>query len=116
MEIHKIHAKRPELIPTVTIWGDWSRDEFGNEDRTSWSSLIAFSDHEAANAYAHRLDRLQKEGNSQTLQKVESHWSQGCGYVYRLGLNDARLHVLQTAEEIENIVSMRLLLSWKISK
>lgn len=114
MEIHKIHGKRPDSTPTVAIWGDWSRDEHGNEDGTSWSSLIAFSEHEAANAYAHRLNSLLEKGQAQTLQKLESHWRQGCYYVYRLGLNDARLRLLQTVEAIENIVSNRLLLSCSV--
>ncbi|KAJ3537815.1 hypothetical protein NM208_g6162 [Fusarium decemcellulare] len=103
MERHKTHGKRPKSASNVAIWGDWRRSSDGGVQPNHWSCLMAFSDHGATNTYSNQLCSLLSAEGTQTRQEMANHWISSCYYVYLLGLNDARLRVVQAAEAIDNL-------------
>ncbi|KAK6062680.1 magnesium and cobalt transporter [Seiridium cupressi] len=75
MECTQLHGKPPKSISRVAIWGARS------EDRTTWSSLMTFSDNTAAVAYSKKLEDLLASTDSESRMEVASHWMIGFQYV-----------------------------------
>lgn len=99
MERHKLHSKPPGSTSNAVVWGAIRRDS------TVWSSLIAFSDSNAAKVYSSQLYNLTATGNAQILHKLESNWTQGCYYVHHLAFIDAYLRLAEVSQVLENLVS-----------
>ncbi|KAM0814135.1 putative Family metal ion transporter [Seiridium cardinale] len=101
MERTKLHGNPPKSMSRVAIWGARS------ENSTTWSSLMAFSDDTAAAVYSKKLENLLASTDGELRIEVASHWMIGFQYVYRLGLNDARLRLMKVAERLCQLLGQK---------
>ncbi|KAK2593660.1 hypothetical protein QQS21_008629 [Conoideocrella luteorostrata] len=97
MERHKLHGKPPKSASDVAMLGGWKNN------RATWFSLIVFSDDLAADVYARQLNCLANTEDSQIVEQLESHWIEGCYYIYHMALNDACIWLAHAAETLDQL-------------
>ncbi|KAH8674190.1 cora-like Mg2+ transporter protein-domain-containing protein [Xylariales sp. PMI_506] len=117
MERNKLHGKPPDSASEITVWGSWK------SDNSTWTTFMAFSDQVAATTYAEKLEASltldvspmdrhdvsntianeNSDRNGAARQPPPTHFLQAVHNLYRLGLNDACIRLIDAADEIEHL-------------
>jgi hypothetical protein len=94
--IEEPHGSRPRP-KQCGIWGSWTHD------RKSWLSLVVSGDRQLARTLNNGLDDLQKSSPDQ-ITDLASHWAHLLGFIYTIGINDARLSLREVTKSIDQLV------------
>jgi len=98
MDIYQPHGSQPAAKSSCAVWGAW-------KDQNTWRSVASFSNRQIAELYQKCLLR----GNTsppQLSSLLSSHWINLLRCIYKLCINDGRLVLRSSAQDLEKIVSI----------